>query len=540
MTATKTLTTQEFRTLLPWFKWARRVSLNPEEVSTLFHRSLNWAISAHHEGLRVLPPWFCWLIVLSISPHPDDLKRRSKLLLLIASDHSSPMFGLDLLHRSQSSLSSHSHVKEIFTADLKSWLNKLSHRPTGRLTTLRLSQLQASSAIELIGLYLSIVLADIPLIQFTDQDQLDLSTLNLINRDEHIVEYFLSTQSALPSSHILEEAEQKELEQWHEFFLSDHPHQSSIYASSLTYDTIYHFQELKSPSRRLKYQRLHQSLLNLGSPRLLLTYKARLGSQQQQNTSDRVEVTGGIRSLSHRGSLQYICRSELIYQDEEITPQVDQFTWKWAHGDLLYFKQLNHNQRTHMWRCTWYFDQPDDLARPREGLTLMTMAHLTSLWLQRAWHTLIQRSHIHFSWVWGLPSRDQLGEEAKAEIDLLGLIAREELHHEQTSTHFGQLNPRDGLEVIWTRKSQTHSHHAIIVHCTDEIIEIRIPRRISLLINFPEQTICSPHTATATRRRDQLSKLEASHQKLNDHQLVLDQVVSALSEFISRWYELKL
>ena len=294
---------------------------------------------------------------------------------------------------------------------------------------------------------------------------------------------------------------------------------------------IEHFEMLTLPSRRLEFERLLRTFSALGQPRQFDQNPNRRFAWTRERRTHTTSTTGELHSMSRRGSLERVCRSELLYLGQDVVPGVDGFALKWSEGDLIFYqrKQDEHNTTLRSW--SWHFHDPDALARDHVGLSKLSIAHLVSLWIQRAAHLHLGRESQGSLgvvwWSWGDAESLSQSPHVHEAKELLSLLAREDLQQGRCS--FRSPDPTDAaveLELVWTTHSSYTSPHAIIINL-DQVTrpQISIPPYWREALSCPADIHLSiDEVPTST---------DSIQSQVPPHMLAITQTLSVL---LSRWY----
>lgn len=252
---------------------------------------------------------------------------------------------------------------------------------------------------------------------------------------------------------------------------SDHVgHFSSTRSTLVLSQVVEHFEVLITRSRRLAFERLTRAIAALGPPQGITRSPLWNSPEARLQRITQVAQTGGLQSLSRRGSLENVCRSEVAYLGQELAPGIDGFTLRWLEGDLLFYQRDQDQHRASVRTWSWRFFDSAQLAQDHIGISKLDIAHLVSLWVQRsALLTLEEASKTtdgSVSWSW---THGALNSRAAESRELLSLLATPDIDRGQCILTPDDQSPHHStLEFLWTNGEIPQEHQAIIIDLNDE------------------------------------------------------------------------
>lgn len=493
MTQLNHLSDREEAILNEWLSWTLNASATTEDALTLAKRAIQWTLSAYDEGARAAPAWLILLLGLALSPSRHDQEALKRLIS--STDEATPLSndGLRPLFTSSPSRS-----RSTLLHLTQSWITPFLSSERGRQVTSKLVELSDPLESQLIGFCIHALLEP-----YTLEDLLppwDLTTLSLGYRSPQLMARLLraSHQAESPPPHE-DERERDTLFLVCERLAAQPLGRHLLRRDSYFLAVLLSFEALQTTTRRLLFTRLSSCLTSLGPPSLRLNPSRNQSVSGMNDHAEQTAVTGALSSLTRSGPLERVIRSELIYMDEQLCSGVDHFSWRLAQGELLYFRRRDQLDYATQWDWSWHFHRPDLLALGGTGLSLLCLAHLSSVWVQRALSSSL-KGDIRALWSWEEYPSAPLSR-VEEEIDLLKLLTQSDrsaglMHLQAERAHF---HPQ--LTFTWTMDPTRRSQEEICLCFREMELSATIPKSLRARLRLPE--ILSSETLLESRHLSQ-------------------------------------
>ena len=586
------LTVIERRELHVLLWWARRVALADDQPYTLALRSAQWASAAYYEGARSAPIWLIWLIGLSMSHDPLDQRRLDQLFGNLDQDeelYTDPDF--ESPQSTEVYREVDREIGEALSLCRSRWLLPLLYRREGRdvvnklVYFRRLGHENRAHSTQLLGLYLSRLLTPLALTQSSTSERvasehlstparpqdhsremitlmvnvsIDAMTLALAIREPLLLSTLASARPRLEDfreaargiksqvarliSHrhtathttsglLTPEPEDSSSAQ------RAHSNTSPISAPLVFSQIVKHFEHLNTPSRRLAFERLLKIFTDLGQPPLISRSPSRNTFDATSQRVIQTSTTGGLRSISRRGALEQVCRSEVVHLGHDLAPGIDGFMFRWLQGDLLFYQRDQREPRTRIRAWTWRFYDPPSLSRNRLSVSDLDIAHLISLWVQRSALLELGRDRQATTgfahWVWTHPHGVMCPHAAESR-QLISLLAMADVERGLCSLNSSgsedDISTPATLEFMWMTSDvdaqRPQSSHAILIDLCHTAPMIHFPHYWRRVFACPPTMALTPPSSSDDQHARGHSQIPAYLTTLTDVLLMI----------LNRWF----